>query len=112
MTSQKNEIIIIIMIMIIQIILLFVRYLDWFQNTKSQVLLRSGLWEKMKETISNFDIIKMFSHTLSSRTIRVTTFEIQRKLYLGTEEQFACYSLAVLPVLNASQYQGDGLPCK
>jgi len=95
-TSQKNEII------IIKIILLFVRYLDWLQNSNSQVLLRSGLWEKMKETIRNLDIIKMFSHTSSPRTIRVTTFEVQKKLYLGAEEQFACYSLAMLPVLNAS----------
>jgi hypothetical protein len=82
------------------ITLLIVCYLDLFQNSNSQVLLRSGLWEKMKETISNFDIVKMFSHTLSLPTIRVTTFEVQRKLYPGTEEQFAPYSLAVLPVLN------------
>lgn len=96
MTSQKNEII------IIQVILLFVRYLEWIQNSNSQVLLRSGLWEKMKETISTFDIIKMFSHTLSPRTVRVTTFEVQRKLYRGTEEQFVSYSLAMLPVVNVS----------
>jgi CRISPR/Cas system-associated endoribonuclease Cas2 len=99
MTSQKNEII------IIQIILLFVRYLDWFQDSNSQLLLRPGLWEKMKETISNFDIIKMFSHTFYPRTIRAkgkATFEIQRKLYPGIDEQFASDRSAELPVFNTS----------
>jgi len=104
LTSQKNEII------IIKIILLVVRYFDWFQNSNSQVLLRSGLWEKMKETISNLDIIKMFSHILSPRTIRVTTFEVQREMHLGTEEQFASDSIATLSVLNASYTTATGSP--
>jgi len=88
------------MVIIIIKIILFVRYFDWFQNSNSQALLRSGLCEKMKETISNLDIIKMFSHILSPRTIRVTTFEVQRKLHIGTEERSASDSLA--PVLNVS----------